>query len=339
MWDPNIGLGTVTHQNIGYLFPMGPYYWLMRHARRARLGRAAPLARQHPVLRRRSGCSTCCARCGVRGPGVVVGDARVHAQPYSLDYAARISVILLPWAALPLAARVRDPRAARRRVAVSRAVRARRAGRRQRERDRARLRGHRARCSGSSYAVLGRRARSTARRVVAHRREDRRAHARSRRCGGSSGSGRRAATGSTSCSYTETLETVVAHARCRTRSSAASATGSSTAATSSVPGSSRASDYTQRLSLHPGRATGSRSSRCSAAALVRWRHRAFFVFLTLVGVVDRGRRAPLRRPVAARAAVQGVRRRRPTAGSRCAAPGRAVPLVVLGLRGAARRRA
>ena len=29
MWDPNIGLGTVTHQNIGYLFPMGPYYWLM----------------------------------------------------------------------------------------------------------------------------------------------------------------------------------------------------------------------------------------------------------------------------------------------------------------------
>src|SRR5262249_21183594 len=30
MWDPNIGFGTVTHQNIGYLFPMGPYYWLMQ---------------------------------------------------------------------------------------------------------------------------------------------------------------------------------------------------------------------------------------------------------------------------------------------------------------------
>src|SRR5450432_3385648 len=26
MWDPHIGLGTVTHQNIGYLFPMGPFY-------------------------------------------------------------------------------------------------------------------------------------------------------------------------------------------------------------------------------------------------------------------------------------------------------------------------
>ena len=26
---PHVGLGTVTHQNIGYLWPMGPYYWLM----------------------------------------------------------------------------------------------------------------------------------------------------------------------------------------------------------------------------------------------------------------------------------------------------------------------
>jgi len=29
MWDPHIGMGTVTHQNIGYLFPMGPYYWIL----------------------------------------------------------------------------------------------------------------------------------------------------------------------------------------------------------------------------------------------------------------------------------------------------------------------
>src|SRR5690242_14579929 len=32
MWDPNTGLGTVTHQNIGYLFPMGPYFTLVRWA-------------------------------------------------------------------------------------------------------------------------------------------------------------------------------------------------------------------------------------------------------------------------------------------------------------------
>ncbi|HEY5014019.1 MAG TPA: alpha-(1-_3)-arabinofuranosyltransferase family protein, partial [Acidimicrobiia bacterium] len=28
MWDPHVGLGTVSHQNIGYLFPMGPFYWV-----------------------------------------------------------------------------------------------------------------------------------------------------------------------------------------------------------------------------------------------------------------------------------------------------------------------
>src|SRR5699024_3051718 len=27
IWDPNVGLGTVSHQTIGYLWPMGPWYW------------------------------------------------------------------------------------------------------------------------------------------------------------------------------------------------------------------------------------------------------------------------------------------------------------------------
>ncbi|HML00999.1 MAG TPA: alpha-(1-_3)-arabinofuranosyltransferase family protein, partial [Acidimicrobiales bacterium] len=27
MWDPTVGLGTVTHLQIGYLFPMGPFFW------------------------------------------------------------------------------------------------------------------------------------------------------------------------------------------------------------------------------------------------------------------------------------------------------------------------
>ena len=53
MWDPSTGLGTVTHQTLGYLFPMGPYYWLMQTlgfpdwvAQRLWLG-------THPVRRRR----------------------------------------------------------------------------------------------------------------------------------------------------------------------------------------------------------------------------------------------------------------------------------------------
>src|SRR2546423_1070893 len=32
LWDPHVGAGTVPHQQIGYLFPMGPYYWLMHTA-------------------------------------------------------------------------------------------------------------------------------------------------------------------------------------------------------------------------------------------------------------------------------------------------------------------
>jgi arabinofuranan 3-O-arabinosyltransferase len=29
LWDAHVGMGTVPHQQIGYLFPMGPYFWLM----------------------------------------------------------------------------------------------------------------------------------------------------------------------------------------------------------------------------------------------------------------------------------------------------------------------
>ena len=38
---------------------------------------------------------------GLRGPGVVVAALVYMLTPYTLDYAARISVLLLPWAALP----------------------------------------------------------------------------------------------------------------------------------------------------------------------------------------------------------------------------------------------
>ena len=30
MWNTHVNGGTVVHQNIGYMFPLGPYYWLMR---------------------------------------------------------------------------------------------------------------------------------------------------------------------------------------------------------------------------------------------------------------------------------------------------------------------
>ncbi|HEX6311695.1 MAG TPA: alpha-(1-_3)-arabinofuranosyltransferase family protein, partial [Acidimicrobiia bacterium] len=99
MWDPNIGLGTVTHQNIGYLFPMGPYYWLMETlgspdwvAQRIWLGSLLFFAGLGVLYLMRT--------LGVRGPGAVVGALAFMLSPYSLHYAARISVILLPWAGL-----------------------------------------------------------------------------------------------------------------------------------------------------------------------------------------------------------------------------------------------
>jgi arabinofuranan 3-O-arabinosyltransferase len=78
MWDPNIGLGTVTHQNIGYLFPMGPWYLL-----------AAGL-----------GVLFLFRTLGLVGPGAVVGALAYTMSPYWLEYAARLSVLLLPWAGL-----------------------------------------------------------------------------------------------------------------------------------------------------------------------------------------------------------------------------------------------
>ena len=28
IWDPSIGMGTLSHQTLGYVFPSGPFYWL-----------------------------------------------------------------------------------------------------------------------------------------------------------------------------------------------------------------------------------------------------------------------------------------------------------------------
>lgn len=100
MWDPNVGLGTVTHQNIGYLWPMGPYYWLME----------ALSVPDWVAQRLWLGTIILMAGLGVRfmlkelrwvGAGVTVASFSYALSPYLLDYAARISVILLPFAGLP----------------------------------------------------------------------------------------------------------------------------------------------------------------------------------------------------------------------------------------------
>ena len=100
MWDPNIGMGTVTHQNIGYLWPIGPWYWVADAAgmpdwvaQRLWLGTilfAAGLGVRFMLK-----------ALGQEGPHVTAATFVYALTPYVLSLAARLSVILLPYAGLP----------------------------------------------------------------------------------------------------------------------------------------------------------------------------------------------------------------------------------------------
>jgi len=100
LWDSDVALGTVTHQNIGYLWPMGPFYWVFET-----LGSPDWFAQRIWL-----GSLLFGAAMGVRfllrvfdwsGPGLGVAMAAYGLSPYLLDYSARISAVLLPWAGLP----------------------------------------------------------------------------------------------------------------------------------------------------------------------------------------------------------------------------------------------
>ncbi len=100
MWDPDVAAGTVPHQNIGYLFPMGPYYWLCEAiglpdwvAQRLWLGSV--------LLAAGAGTWWLLCRLGVRSWPALAGALVYLASPYVLPYLGRTSVLLLPWAALP----------------------------------------------------------------------------------------------------------------------------------------------------------------------------------------------------------------------------------------------
>jgi hypothetical protein len=100
MWDPHVGMGTVTHQTIGYAFPMGPYYWVLD-----KLGSPAWIAQRlwlgSLLFAAALGVLYLLRTFGLRGPGIVIAALAYTFTPYVLDYAARISVLLMPWAALP----------------------------------------------------------------------------------------------------------------------------------------------------------------------------------------------------------------------------------------------
>ncbi len=100
MWDPSVGAGTVPHQNIGYLFPLGPFYWLMDAAgipdwltQRVLWGTL--------VFAAAYGAYRLLRWLGWAPIAAVVAAFAYGFSPYVLSYLARLSVILGPWAALP----------------------------------------------------------------------------------------------------------------------------------------------------------------------------------------------------------------------------------------------
>jgi hypothetical protein len=99
MWDPNTGLGTVTHQNIGYLFPMGPYYTLV-HWLGIPVWVGQRLWMGSLLMAAGLGVAYCARRLGLDSPGREVAAFAYTLSPYLVDYLARTSAIVLPWAAL-----------------------------------------------------------------------------------------------------------------------------------------------------------------------------------------------------------------------------------------------
>jgi arabinofuranan 3-O-arabinosyltransferase len=100
MWDPSLGAGTVTHQTIGYLWPMGPFFWLADTvgipdwtAQRLWWGTI--------IFAAGAGVAYLLRTLGWRGAGVVVATFAYALSPYILTLVARLSAILLPFAGLP----------------------------------------------------------------------------------------------------------------------------------------------------------------------------------------------------------------------------------------------
>ncbi|WP_007519443.1 MULTISPECIES: alpha-(1-_3)-arabinofuranosyltransferase domain-containing protein [Pseudofrankia] len=99
MWDPDVGMGTVTHQNIGYLFPQGLWYYVLDVvglpdwvAQRLWTGTILFVAGAGVLFLLRS--------FGWPDRYSVVAAFGYMLTPYSLEYEARISAILLPYAGL-----------------------------------------------------------------------------------------------------------------------------------------------------------------------------------------------------------------------------------------------
>jgi arabinofuranan 3-O-arabinosyltransferase len=100
MWDPTVGLGTVSHEYIGYLLPMGPFFAVF-HLLGVPVWVAQRLWLGSILFAAGLGVLYLSRILGLRGPGPTAAALAYMLSPYFLQYSGRISVILLPWAGLP----------------------------------------------------------------------------------------------------------------------------------------------------------------------------------------------------------------------------------------------
>ena len=100
MWYPGMAAGTVTHERIGYLFPMGPFFLAARFAG-IPLWAAERLWVGSILFGAGAGVLYMCKVLGIQGPGRPVAAFAYMISPYFLQYVGRESVITLAWAGLP----------------------------------------------------------------------------------------------------------------------------------------------------------------------------------------------------------------------------------------------
>ena len=100
MWDPTVGFGTVTHQNIGFLWPMGPFYWLL-DAIGVPDWAAQRLWWGTLIFGAGAGVAYLLRKLNWSGPGLIAATFAYALSPFLLTLVARLSGLLLPFVALP----------------------------------------------------------------------------------------------------------------------------------------------------------------------------------------------------------------------------------------------
>ena len=267
-----------------------------------------------------------CRAIGLTGPGRYVAAVGFMYTPYVLQYAGRISVILLPWSGLPWLVAFVVLALRRGRVALPGPLRPGGGPDQRHQRQLLPLRGHRPRplaalrrgggprghlAQGLGGGLEGRAAQRAGLAVVGGR------VWRSR-----------PPSGSTSSSTPRRCRPP-AGPRWPRRSSAASATGTSTASDRIGPWTQTAVAYTQNIWLIV--ASFAVPALCFVAAVFsRWRHRAYFVLLTVVGMVLAVGPNPYSDPTGVGSLIKCLLVDT-TAGLALRSTDRASPLVVLGL--------